>query len=89
MNPDSFRDLPTEPESAPLAALWLAARGDWSAAHMAVQKGATPDESWVHAYLHRKEGDVPNARYWYDRAGKPEFTGSLEAEWAALVQALS
>lgn len=89
MNPDDFRNLPTAPESAPLAALWHDSREEWDAAHTAVQDGATAEAAWVHAYLHRKEGDISNARYWYARAGKTEFTASLEEEWAALVQALS
>ena len=89
MNLDEFRNLPTAPESAPLAALWHDSHEEWDAAHTAVQDAATADAAWVHAYLHRKEGDISNARYWYARAGKPEFTGPLEAEWATLVQALS
>src|ERR671935_64758 len=61
----------------PLVALWHDARGDWDAAHRAAQDVDDKDGAWVHAYLHRKEGDPGNARYWYGQAGKPEATGSL------------
>ena len=69
-------------------ALWHAARDDWDRAHTAAQSGTTSDADWVHAYLHRVEGDLDNARYWYARAGKPVETGPLEAEWAAIAGAL-
>jgi hypothetical protein len=73
-------------------ALWWDAKGDWGKAHECVQalEGSADDKAgaWVHAYLHRKEGDEFNAGYWYRRAGKPVFTGSLEQEWEGLVQAL-
>ena len=73
----------------PLAALWWAAKGDWDAAHKIVQDEDTRDAAWVHAYLHRVEGDLGNAGYWYRRAGKPEAKDSLEAEWERMVSALS
>lgn len=63
------------------AALWHEARGDWDRAHQIAQEVSTRDGSWVHAYLHRKEGDLGNARYWYGRAGKAEPGISLDAEW--------
>jgi hypothetical protein len=66
---------------APLAALWWAAKGGWDAAHKLVQDEATADAAWVHAYLHRVEGDLGNAGYWYRRAAKPVATDPLEAEW--------
>ena len=69
---------------APLAALWWAAKGDWDRAHKLVQDDDGADAAWVHAYLHRVEGDLPNARYWYGTAGKPAAAGALEAEWAAI-----
>ncbi|GIV85206.1 MAG: hypothetical protein KatS3mg052_2213 [Candidatus Roseilinea sp.] len=69
-------------------ALWWDAKGDWHKAHACAQAQDDADGAWVHAYLHRKEGDVFNAGYWYRRAGKPAFTGSLEAEWESLAQAL-
>lgn len=71
-----------------LLALWHDARGDWDAAHEAVQDGSSADAAWVHAYLHRKEGDRANARYWYQRAGRPEATGALAAEWDQVATSL-
>lgn len=73
---------------AALMALWQDARGDWDAAHTTAQEIAGTSGAWVHAYLHRKEGDIGNAGYWYRRAGKPECRGSLDAEWDAIVSAL-
>ena len=73
---------------APLAALWWAARGDWDQAHRIVQDEETSEAAWVHAYLHRVEGDLGNAGYWYRRTGKPAATGSLEAEWEAIASTL-
>lgn len=78
--------------SPPLRALWLDARGDWNAAHQCVdtldQPGVDAGAMWVHAYMHRKEGDLWNAGYWYRRAGRPAATGALEAEWRAIAAAL-
>jgi hypothetical protein len=71
-----------------LAALWHDARGDWDRAHAAAQEDGGPDGAWVHAYLHRKEGDGGNAGYWYRRAGRPTATGALEDEWTAIAGAL-
>src|SRR3954462_342673 len=74
----------------PLQALWHDARGDWTKAHECAQNDHGRDGSWVHAYLHRKEGDVGNAGYWYSRAGRqPPASGTTaEAEWTDIVQAL-
>lgn len=72
--------------SPALQALWYAAKGNWDRAHAIAQPGG-PELDWVHAYLHRVEGDLSNAAYWYRRAGKPVATGSLEKEWTALVAA--
>ncbi|MFN4292891.1 MAG: hypothetical protein ACK4JD_02010 [Thermoflexales bacterium] len=74
--------------SLAMQALWWDAKGDWGKAHACAQAQDDADGAWVHAYLHRKEGDAFNAGYWYRQAGKPPFTGSLEAEWESLVQAL-
>ena len=72
-----------------LEALWWAARGEWDAAHRCVQgHEGEADCDWVHAHLHRQEGDLANARYWYGRAGKPESTASLVAEWDEIATAL-
>ena len=74
--------------SEALCALWWDAKGDWRAAHECAQADEGAAGSWVHAYLHRKEGDASNAAYWYRRAGKPVATMTLEMEWRALVRAL-
>ncbi|KAB2853125.1 MAG: hypothetical protein F9K41_14015 [Sphingopyxis terrae] len=79
----------TPPDLAPpLVALWRDAKGDWSLAHKCVDTRDDADGMWVHAYLHRKEGDLSNARYWYARAGRPPASGSLEVEFAAILAAL-
>ena len=72
----------------PLAALWWAAKGQWDQAHKIVQDEASADAAWVHAYLHRVEGDLGNASYWYREAGQPVAKDSLEAEWERIVSAL-
>jgi hypothetical protein len=69
-------------------ALWWAAKGDWDKAHKIVMEEEGAEAAWVHAYLHRVEGDLPNARYWYRTAGKPVAAGALEAEWSAIATAL-
>jgi hypothetical protein len=71
-----------------LAALWWAAKGGWNDAHKIVQDEATADAAWVHAYLHRVEGDLGNAGYWYRQAGQPVAKDSLESEWERIVSAL-
>ena len=81
----------TAPESGltpPLAALWWAAKGDWDAAHTIVQDESDANSAWVHAYLHRAEGDAGNAAYWYREAKRPVATGTLDREWEAIVAAL-
>lgn len=84
----TFKSSPTPPADNPLlAALWHDAQGDWEAAHDIAQDIHTRDGSWLHAYLHRKEGDQWNAGYWYRLAGKPVFTGSLEEEWEQIFKA--
>ena len=67
-----------------LRALWLDARGDWDGAHDAAQADEGGAGDWVHAYLHRKEGDAGNAAYWYRRARKPVCRDSLEGEWRTI-----
>jgi len=71
-----------------LQALWRDGKGDWEGAHELAQRDEGGDGDWVHAYLHRKEGDLGNAAYWYSRARRPIATGSLEAEWKAIVSEL-
>ena len=69
-------------------ALGSLAAGDWAGAHRVVQDDGSADAAWVHAHLHRVEGDLANARYWYARAGRPEATGSLDEERAEIERAL-
>ncbi len=86
---DSLRqDAPPQGLSQALAALWWDAKGDWTKAHDSAQEDEGPAGAWVHAYLHRKEGDASNAAYWYDRAGKPSSRLSLEEEWTEITAAL-
>lgn len=65
-------------------ALWWDAHGDWERAHQCAQAQDDAFGAAVHAYLHRKEGDLANARYWYKRAGRPVFAGTLDEEWREL-----
>lgn len=71
--------------SAQLRSLWYDAKGNWPEAHAQVDQLKDRDSAWVHAYLHRKEGDSWNADYWYRKAGKTRPNVSLEAEWEQLV----
>ena len=71
-----------------LRALWHDARGNWDEAHCIAQDVDDANGAWVHAYLHRKEGDAGNAAYWYRRAGKTAATDNLPDEWARIAQAL-
>ena len=87
MTVEEFKALPSpEKLSGPLKALWYDARGDWGRAHDLAQQVSGRAGDRVHAYLHRKEGDEGNARYWYHHLGmvKPAF--SVEEEWLALVR---
>jgi hypothetical protein len=93
MNLTEFRSSQsrsTPPPGLPTAlrALWFEAKGDWEKAHELAQEDGGASGDWVHAYLHRKEGDASNARYWYGRAGKPAYSGPFEEEWAAISEAL-
>src|SRR5215813_11110466 len=72
----------------PLVALWWARKGDWDKAHKIVMDEGGRDAAWVHAYLHRYEGDAGNAAYWYRQARKPAASGAFEREWAAIVATL-
>ncbi len=83
----SAKEAPTELPLV-LTALWWDFKGDWTKAHECAQQHDSADHAWVHAYLHRKEGDLDNARYWYGRAGRPVFNGSLEGEWREIAEAL-
>lgn len=68
-----------------LEALWYDAKGDWHTAHEIAQTINNNNGAWIHAYLHRVEGDNGNANYWYSRAGKSMPSNSLEQEWESLV----
>ena len=74
--------------SPALKALWADGVGNWQAAHAFVQDDESKDTALVHAYLHRKEGDDANARYWYERAGATLPEVGLEAEWESVAEQL-
>jgi hypothetical protein len=93
MTLSEFRGSLTQSEPLPgmpplLAALWWEAQGDWDRAHSIAQDESGADGAWVHAYLHRREGDASNAGYWYRQAGRAHCTSSLEKEWEEIVAAL-
>ena len=93
MTTESFKgtlsgEQPLAGVSKLLQALWYDAKGDWQRAHEIAQDIETGDGSWVHAYLHRKEGDQGNAAYWYRRAGQPVSRHSLAEEWEMIVDNL-
>jgi hypothetical protein len=81
---------PPAKASLALQALWYDGRGDWDRAHTAAQEDTGREGAWVHAYLHRKEGDAGNAGYWYARARRPVMasTEPLEKEWAEIARVL-
>ena len=83
-------DDPNPPDRANLLvqALWWEAKGDWSRAHEIAAAIASTDAAWVHAYLHRKEGDASNAGYWYRQAGKLQAQQPLDTEWEDIARAL-
>lgn len=82
------QDKPREDWSSALRALWHEAHGDWHKAHDLVQDASEGDGAWVHAYLHRVEGDLFNADYWYRRAGRSRPAVSLEQEREEIAQVL-
>ena len=83
---ESLKNATPPAELSPaLEGLWWDAKGNWTNAHESAQRDEGPDGSWVHAYLHRKEGDLANARYWYRRADRAAAYGDFEKEWAAIV----
>ncbi len=81
-------EVPPESLSDALKALWYDANDDWHTAHSHAQAQDDMAGAWVHAYLHRKEGDQSNAAYWYRRAGKPAASGDLADEWEQIVNGL-
>ncbi|HET9057715.1 MAG TPA: hypothetical protein VFN30_12795 [Chitinophagaceae bacterium] len=93
MNFDAF--MQTLKQSAPpadfsvyLQSLWYDGKGNWHKAHTLIQEVEDKTGSWIHAYLHRKEGDNRNANYWYGQAGKPMPHYTLKQEWEEIVKAL-
>jgi hypothetical protein len=92
MTPAEFKRSLSKPKPpgaiAPaLAALWWAGKDDWDKAHKLVMGEDGADCAWVHAYLHRFEGDSDNAGYWYRRARRKPAEGDLDAEWACIAAA--
>jgi len=93
MTPSEFKrslssKKPPSGLSSSLIALWWAGKDAWDKAHDIVMSGEGADCAWVHAYLHRVEGDRDNARYWYLQARREPATADLASEWAAIVAAL-
>jgi hypothetical protein len=90
MTLEDFQTSAKEPAGLPpaLRALWHDAKRGWVEAHRIAQEDDSRDGAWVHAYLHRKEGDLSNARYWYARAGRPAHEGALDQEWRDIVSDL-
>ncbi len=93
MDPQGFSASLKAPAPPPglgraLEALWYEANGEWDRAHRLAQKEDNEDGAWVHAYLHRVEGDSANAAYWYRRAQRPVAVVPARQEWAAIVRAL-
>lgn len=83
-------EVPPDGLAPPLSALWLTKKGRWEDAHDVAQDIATPMGSWIHAHLHRIEGDLGNAGYWYSRAGKPRKSNAegLNDEWIEIATEL-
>ncbi|MBS1946764.1 MAG: hypothetical protein JST47_03265 [Bacteroidetes bacterium] len=93
MNFGKFKQSLSGPEPPPgipvlLQSLWLDAKGKWKDAHELVNGLEGAKAYWVHAYLHRKEGDSSNASYWYRRAGRLMPSCMLQKEWEEIVKAL-
>jgi len=83
-----FRNANADDLDAPLLSMWWDAQGSWEKAHEIAQEAETSEGAWVHAYLHRKEGDQSNATYWYHRAVRPIARGDIDAEWQQIVEEL-
>jgi hypothetical protein len=93
MNLSAFKETfsagsPPPALSVYVQALWYDANGNWDKAHQLIQDLADSNAAWIHAYLHRKEGDLWNADYWYNRAGRKRPTVSLNEEWEQMVATL-
>jgi hypothetical protein len=87
---ESIKTLKKCPASLPLSlqGLWYEKKYGWDEAHELLGDASDTDSAWVHAYLHRREGDLNNARYWYNRSGKPESKVSLDQEWDQIASQL-
>ena len=83
------KNKPQKGMSLSLEAMWYQAKGNWEEAHSLAQSDKSPAGSWVHAFLHRVEGDLGNAAYWYRLADRPVCTSSLDDEWEEIVAALT
>ncbi|WP_414565362.1 MULTISPECIES: hypothetical protein [unclassified Anabaena] len=94
MNTQEFLRLIEKQRSCPqtlpkaLQAMWYEKQGNWDKAHEIVQNASDADSAWVHAYLHRQEGDLSNARYWYKKSNQPEFFGDINQEWEEITSCL-
>ena len=93
MTLDEFKDTlgsdtPPNDLSSELQALWLSVHDGWEAGHVIVQEIESSSAAWVHAHLHRIEGDLSNAAYWYRRAGRPTCDASLDTEWDQIAATL-
>ena len=86
----NWKEAGSFPDDIPplLQALLLESTGDWVNAHKIAQNEPSSDGSWVHAYLHRVEGDLGNASYWYHNAGRSMPEMSMEEEWEYIALAL-
>ncbi|MBO0757447.1 MAG: hypothetical protein J2P54_16455 [Bradyrhizobiaceae bacterium] len=82
------QDQPPAGSTPALVALWWVKKGNWERAHAIVMEADDADAAWVHAHLHRLEGDLSNAQYWYRHAKRPMATSTLDDEWEAVVAAL-
>ena len=83
------KNKPPKGISLSLEAMWYQAKGNWEEAHRLAQSEKSPAGSWVHAFLHRVEGELGNAAYWYRLADRPVCTSSLDDEWEEIVAALT
>ncbi|HLG39232.1 MAG TPA: hypothetical protein VI461_06165 [Chitinophagaceae bacterium] len=93
MNFEEFRQTlslsqPPAGISKHLLSLWHDAKGDWEKSHIIIQEINDTAAAWIHAYLHRKEGDIGNAEYWYHRSGKKKPSITLQEEWDVIVREL-
>lgn len=93
MDFQTFKDSLDQPEPPadlppPVRALWHQAEGNWDEAHRLVQGENTEAAAWVHAFLHRVEGDASNAAYWYGIAGQANCDGALSSEWREIASQL-